>query len=116
MKSIDLLENLEFNETKAHAQPLLANEHNRIMRFMLKPGQLLKEHQAPSSAVNIVIIQGRGIFSGAGESKELGPSSLIVFEPGEAHSVQALDQDLVFLLILKEAPDLTSSKPVGMMS
>jgi hypothetical protein len=47
MKKMNLLENQEFNDLNPHAQTLLANNHNRIMRFMLKPGQLLKEHQSP---------------------------------------------------------------------
>lgn len=117
MKKMNLLENQEFNDLNPHVQTLLANNHNRIMRFMLKPGQLLKEHQSPSSAVNIVVLEGHGLFSDAeGNTQELGPLDLIVYEPGEKHAVQALEQNLVFLAILKESPMQEFSKEVGVMA
>jgi hypothetical protein len=37
------------------------------------------------------------------EEHELGPQSGVVFEPGENHSVRALDQDLVFVAFLHGA-------------
>jgi len=116
MRSIHLLENLEFSDSGAHAQPLLANPENRIIRFLLKPGQTLKEHSAPSSDVIIVVLQGRGIFSGReGQSRELGPNTLVSYDQGEPHSVHALAEELIFLAILKGSPD-SSAKSVGLMA
>lgn len=116
MKTIDLLENLEFSDRGAHAQALLANRDNRIMRFVLKPGQAIKEHAAPSSSVSIIVLQGRGVFCGGdGQAQEQGPNALIFFEMGEPHSVRALDEDLVFVAILKEAPE-APTRPIGLMA
>lgn len=117
MKSINLLEEIEFNDTRVLGQAILADKNNRIIRFALKAGQCLKEHRVPSSAVRIIVIKGSGVFSGEdNKGVELGPQSLIIFEPNEAHSVQALDMELVFVAILQGSPELKEAhKPVGLL-
>ncbi len=49
MRTTNLLENLEFHGERPYAQPLYVDEHGRVIRFMLKPGQTIEEHRAPSS-------------------------------------------------------------------
>ena len=105
MKTEKLMENLEFNEKNPYAQPLFVAHDGRILRFALRPGQVVVEHQAPHSPVYIVVLKGQGVFSGAGGiEQELGPNSLIIFEAGENHSIRALDADLVFVTFLHGAP------------
>ena len=117
MKSMNLLESIEFNDEQAHAQPILADENNRILRFALKPGQLLKEHRAPSSAVRIIVLEGKGIFKGENEaSVTCGANSIIVFEPNELHSVQAMDENLIFVAILQNTQEnIPEFKAVGLL-
>ena len=56
--------------------------------------------------VNIVILQGQGIFAGSdGVGRKFGPETMLLFDPGEPHSIEALDEQLVFLVILHEAPN-----------
>jgi quercetin dioxygenase-like cupin family protein len=47
MKAYSLLENLEFHDKNPYAEPLLVNENSRILRFTLRPGQEVREHEAP---------------------------------------------------------------------
>lgn len=100
-----LMENWEFNDKNPFAQPLFVAQDGRILRFALRPGQVVREHQAPHSPVYIVVLKGQGMFAGAdGEEKLLGPNALVIFEAGENHSMRALEEDLVFVTFLHGAP------------
>ena len=106
MKTFELFENIIFNDDNPNAEPLHVDRNGRILRFALQPGQLVKEHKAPHSPVNIIVLQGEGNFSaGDGVFQKFGPQSMLLFDPGEAHSIQALDEPLVFLVILHQAPN-----------
>lgn len=114
MKSKRLLEYLEFHDPVPFAQPLLVDQHSRILRWMLKPGQNIKEHQVPDSPFYVVIIKGRGMFAGAdGHEREFGPESLLIFEPGETHSVRALDEELVFISFLQAVDTMRTDRTGG---
>ena len=101
MRTLKLLEDVEFHPDRVTAVPLLVAESGRVLRFALQPRQVLAEHRAASSPVHIVVVRGEGLFSGDdGEEERLGPGSMVVFEEGEMHRVRALDEDLVFVAIL----------------
>ncbi len=101
MKTFQLLENIEFHDPNPYAQPLQVEEHSRILRFALKPGQTVREHQAPSSPVYLVVLKGNGLFAGTDGVEQLfGPNTLLTFEPGESHAIRALDDELIFLAIM----------------
>ena len=117
MKSTYLLEELEFNEKEAHAQPLYVDKFGRVIRFTLKPGQSLREHNAPNSPLYIVVVKGRGMFAGGdGKEQEFGPNALLLIDPKEHHSIHALDQELVFVGFLHGAPSNVSEKKGGTIS
>lgn len=98
MRTTQLLENLEFHDRTAYAQPLYVDEAGRVIRFMLQPGQSISEHNAPSSPFYVVVLQGRGMFAGAdGVERPFGPNDLLVFDMGERHAVRALDEPLIFV-------------------
>jgi quercetin dioxygenase-like cupin family protein len=105
VKTEMLMNNWEFQEKNPYAQPLFVAHDGRILRFALRPGQVVEEHQAPHSPVYIVVLKGQGIFSNAeGIEQKLGPNTLIIFEAGEKHSIRALDADLVFIAFLHGTP------------
>jgi quercetin dioxygenase-like cupin family protein len=107
MHTVQLLENLEFRDNHPYSQPLWVAQDSRILRFTLRPGQIVVEHQAPHSPVHIVVVQGQGMFAGGdGQETRFGPNALLIFDAGEAHSIRALDEDLVFIVFLREAPDV----------
>jgi quercetin dioxygenase-like cupin family protein len=104
MKIIPLMEDWEFKDKNPNAQPLFVTQDGRILRFALKPGQIVREHQAPHSPVYIVVLSGQGMFAGPdGKEQLLGPNALIIFDVGENHAVRALDEDLVFVAFLHGA-------------
>ncbi len=112
MKVMNLLENLKFGEKDPHAETLHYDTEGRAIRFMLRPGQSIREHNVPSSPFLVVVLEGTGVFSGAdGVERTCGPDTLLVFDPGENHTVRALDE-LVFVGILHgiQPPNQTGSR------
>ena len=104
MKTIDLFENWEFDAKGPHADPLHVDKNGRAILFTLKPEQRIRAHNVPSSPFYVVILAGRGLFAGGdGLEQEVGANTLLVFEPGEQHTVRALE-NLVFLGFLHGAP------------
>lgn len=106
MKTAQLLDKLEFHDKHPYAQPLFVDDNGRIIRFMLKAGQSILEHNVPNSPFYVVVLQGNGIFKGPdGQEQPISPNMLLVFDPAEDHSVYATDEDLVFIGILHGAPN-----------
>lgn len=117
MKSLALLNDLVFHDDNPKAQPILVDAHSRILRFTLKPGQKIKEHRSPNSPLYIVVIEGKGIFIGGdGKRAEFGPNSLLIFDKAESHSVEALDDNLVFVAFLREfSQDIPEENSGGLL-
>ncbi len=105
MKTIDLFENAKFWDKDAHAEPLHVDREGRAILFTLKSGQSIREHNAPSSPFFVVVLKGKGIFSGGdGVEHTCGPNTLLVFNAGENHAVHAVDGELVFIGFLHGSP------------
>jgi quercetin dioxygenase-like cupin family protein len=110
MKSISLLEKVEFHDKDPNAEPLFVSAEARVLRFALRPGQIVREHHALHSPVVVTVLQGRGMFAGGdGVEQEFGPNDLLIFPSGENHSIRALKEDLIFTVFLREAPDARST-------
>lgn len=114
MQSYPLLANLEYHETVPYAQPLLVDKDARILRWMLKPGQQIREHAAPGSPFFVVVLKGRGMFAGSdGREQECPAGSLLVFAPGESHTVRALDEELIFVGFLQGVDAMRAERTGG---
>jgi quercetin dioxygenase-like cupin family protein len=114
MRTTQLLEGLEFRDSDPYAQPLYVDEHGRVLRFTLKPGQSISDHAAPHSPFYIVVLKGRGAFAGGdGKEQQFERNALLIFEPGEHHTVRALDEELVFVGFLHGVPGTRPGKVGG---
>lgn len=106
MKPVALLDGLVYKDEAPNIQPLLVDESGRVMRFTLKPGQKLKPHRGPQIALLMIVLKGRGLFRGEDNTPvECGPGTMLVFDVAELHGVEALDEELVFLAILRQTPN-----------
>jgi quercetin dioxygenase-like cupin family protein len=103
MKVANLLENLKFGSTEPHAEPLHVDKDGRAILFTLKPGQSIREHNAPSSPFFVVVLKGKGVFTSDGSEQTCGPDTLLVFDAAEQHAIHAIEQ-LVFVGFLHGAP------------
>ncbi len=102
MKSMPLLDNVEYHDKNPYAQPVHIDKHERALLFALKPGQSLHERNAPDAPFYIVVMEGAGVFAGGdGRAQEFGAGTLLIFDPGESHSIRALDENLVFLGLMR---------------
>jgi len=114
MRMMHLLEDLEFHDEHPYAQPLFVASTGRVLRFTLKPGQSMREHNAPDSPFFVVVLKGEGMFAGGdGKEQRLGLNSLLIFDPGEDHSIRALDEELVFVGFLHGTPGTRPGKVSG---
>ncbi len=105
MKNFQLLDNVQFNEANGHAEPIYVDKMGRALLFALRPGQAIKEHNVPLSPVYFVVLKGRGICAGSdGQEHPIEPNTLVVMNPGESHTVRAIDEDLIFLMVLHGSP------------
>jgi quercetin dioxygenase-like cupin family protein len=114
MKTTLLLEGVKFDAPEPHAEPLYVDKDGRAILFALKPGQTIKEHNAPNSPFYAVVLKGQGLFAG-GDGKEqlLGPHTLLVFDAKENHTIRALNEELVFVGFLRGAAGNVSEKKGG---
>lgn len=105
MKTFALMDQVQFDDVNGHAEPVYFDKMGRALLFALRPGQAIKEHNAPHSPIYFVVLKGRGMCAG-GDGKEhlIEPNTLVVLNPGENHAVRALDEDLIFLMVLHGAP------------
>ena len=95
----------------------MVNQDGRILRWMLKPGQSIMEHRAPHSPLYIVVLKGHGMFAANGEPEQaFGPNTLLTIEPNEAHSVRALDEELVFVGFLQGVAGTRPDRTGGEMA
>lgn len=116
MKTISLLENVTFREASANSEPLYVDAEGRILRFALKPGQTIAEHNAPRSPFYAVVLKGNGLFSGEdGVETKVGPNTLLVFNPKENHSIRALDEEFVFVGFLHGVEGARPEKTGGIL-
>ena len=110
MKAIALLKDVEFHDKVPNAEPVFVSDEARVLRFALRPGQMVREHNAPHSPVIVSVLKGQGLFAGSdGVEQEFGPNDLLIFPSGENHSIRALNEDLIFAVFLREAPDAKST-------
>jgi len=101
MQAMNLLDNLEYRADAPSRQAVHVSPNGRIVRFALKAGQSIPPHRAANASLCILVVKGRGLFAGEdGVKREFGPGAFLVFEPGESHSIDALDEELVFIAIL----------------
>jgi quercetin dioxygenase-like cupin family protein len=81
---------------------------------MLKPGQKIAEHKVPDSPFYVVVVKGRGMFSGHdGQQYEYGPGSLLILDPGELHTVSTLDEELVFISFMQAVDNMRPNRAGG---
>ncbi len=114
MRIEHLLEELEFHDDNPYAEPLFVDEHGRVLRFTLKPGQSIIDHNVPDSPFYVVVLQGHGVFKGGdGTEQVCGPNTLLIFDPAENHALRATDEPLVFVSFLHGIPTTRPGKTGG---
>lgn len=89
---------VEFAKEGTVSKTLVENEKSKIVLFMMSKGQSLSEHTAGTPAI-IHVLSGAAKVQLDKEVHDATPGSLIFMPPKLVHAVEAVD-DLVFLLTL----------------
>lgn len=89
----------ELIERKKKIGRLLPTEKVDVLNIQLRAGEKVGEHNAPNTVV-IVVRKGEVIFNVAGVDHHLTNDDVLVFEPLENHSLEAItDVEIVVLKI-----------------
>jgi quercetin dioxygenase-like cupin family protein len=83
---------------------VLHDEPNlRVIAFHLLAGQTVPPHRN-ASTVHVHVVAGRGRFIGEDGEVVLAAGETAVYRPQETHSIEALDEPVVFHAIIAPRP------------
>jgi quercetin dioxygenase-like cupin family protein len=81
---------------------LFTSPECRLVVIELERGETMGEHEVRERAI-VHVVSGFVLIESSGETVECGAGTLLVFEPSERHSVSAID-DARLLLVLAPWP------------
>jgi len=95
---------LDALDPEAHQPEILRSDEGaaRVIVLALPEGESLQEHQVHEHAW-LLLLAGELTVSSGGDNDEIGVGSLVHFDPGERHVVQA-HSDARLLLVLAPWP------------
>jgi quercetin dioxygenase-like cupin family protein len=105
MKTFNLFENLQYKQdaNDGLAEPLHVTDTGRVLRFTFRPGQSIPKADSPSSPMFYIVLKGQAIFTDAGgREQNLGPNTLVIYEPGEEFKVRAGNEEVIMLAVMRE--------------
>lgn len=77
---------------------LFSSPECRAVAIELERGESMGDHHVRERAL-VQVVRGRVAIEASGESAECGAGTLVAFERGEHHGVQALEDSLVLLIL-----------------
>jgi quercetin dioxygenase-like cupin family protein len=83
---------------KREPRVLFSTQACRALVIDMQAGEEMGEHQVRERAV-IQIVSGKVNLAAGGAQIDCGPGSLATFEPGERHTVTAVDDSRLLLLL-----------------
>ncbi len=80
--------------------PLVVHSEDdaRAILIVLRPGEALGDHQVRERAW-VTVVEGEAEIACGGETGVYGPGALLVFDPGERHSVRTTDGARILLVL-----------------
>ncbi len=100
METLNILEEIAFDDKKPSFRTLLQGSGSRVMLLCLRAGQLVPEHSAPGP-MTIHALSGRAKFYDGNTPLEMKAGTLIRLESGK-HRVEALEDAVLLVTIFKE--------------
>lgn len=68
-----------------------------VIHLQLDKGQKIPPHQTKETTL-VVIREGHVLFTIAGTTKELIPGTLLLMDPNEEHSLEAVEESSIFVI------------------
>ena len=93
-------ETLKFDDEKVNVKLIHESPFTKEIRILLKKGQLMKDHKAPSPIV-IHIIEGKITFGFNGEELNLKTGDIISLQANIVHNLVAINNSVIRLTLSK---------------
>ena len=84
---------------QARTTTLVKTETLEIIRLVVPSGKEIPGHQAPGE-ITVQCLEGRVVFTAAGESKELSTGELLYLASKIPHSLRGIEDSSILLTIL----------------
>lgn len=78
---------------------LLKTDSMEVLRLVMPAGKTIAEHKAPGE-ITVHCLEGRIVFTSAGNAQELVANELLYLGAAEPHAVEAIENSSVLVTIL----------------
>jgi quercetin dioxygenase-like cupin family protein len=75
----------------------------RVVVFRIDPGEEVAVHVSPSTVI-LMILEGRGMVSGADGGREVKPGDIVTYDQREPHGMRAHAERLVIAAVIAPRP------------
>ena len=104
MEIRSILDGKRFDPAKPVKSPLFESVHVACDLVCLAPGQEQKAHSHEGSDKVYQVVEGCGVFTIGGETREVGERNLVVAPAGVSHGVKNDTQGNLVLLVSLSPP------------
>ena len=101
MNKTNILENLEYNDTKVVITPLMETDTSKEIRIVFKKDQIMKEHKT-GFPISVEIFEGEIDFGVEGETHTLVKGDIVALGANIKHDLKANVNSIVRLSLSKK--------------
>ncbi|MBD3788845.1 MAG: cupin domain-containing protein [Campylobacterales bacterium] len=112
MKKVSFTDKLSFGD-KPKITLMLETPSSKEIRICMAKGTIMKEHTAPQ-AITIMLIKGRLLIVSEGEECILEDGEMVYFDARVPHSLEAIDECIIRLVLSKQDTVQRVQKIIGM--
>lgn len=98
----NVLTGARFSKDRPVTRVLHDSEQMRVVSFCLSAGQVIEPHYSPSRVL-MQVVSGTGTLTVGDNVEPVGPGSVAVCEPMEAHGMSA-NEDMVIVAVIAPSP------------
>ena len=111
METIDVLDQINFADTKPVIRTLLPGPGPRVVLLCLRAGQGIPEHTA-ANAITVQALAGRVTFYDGPAEVEIKSGTLLRMEPGQPHALSAVEDSALLVTVLAPSVNVPGDKSV----
>lgn len=100
MKTANILQDIEYNDSKPVISVLFETDFTKEIRIAMKKGTVMKEHKT-SYPIVVQIIEGNIDFGVQQKTNNLNKGSIIALEEGIPHDLKANENSIIRLTLTK---------------